>query len=794
MNRFESVTRPLMWFMALLLVALAAGCGGGSAGRDPILGSGLPSLVSLAVTPPTASIPVTGTQQFTAIATYSDGSSRDVTANPGTTWSAADVPPAINVAAISATGLATAGNNQGTSTITATFGGMAKTAKLTVHNATVVSFVVTPTTATIPVFGTQQFAAIQTFSDGNFYDRTSTSTWTTGGASAANASISNTAPTIGQAIGNTVTLVGAPVFIHANFNGLDATPATLNVIAATVTSISLTPATASILVNGKQQYTAIANLNNGTTLVVTADPATNWASSNNVVASLSPSGNGGGSATGNFAGSSNITATYGGKTSNVALLNVSKATVTSISLTPATASILVNGAQQYTAIATYSDGTTGDVTADPTTGWASSNPAIATLSPSGNGGGKATAGAIAGQTNITATYGNKTSSPPATLTVTNATVTSINVTPATASILVGGKQQYTATAILSDGSSTDVTTNPNTVWTSANPAVATFTAPPPTTGTATGVAAGTSNITAAYTSGGKTTTSPLFPAAGGAQLTVTAVNSGPANAGPNLGTVKPFGLLAYNAITNSAGPSHIYGDVALTQPGPGGTIASVTGPGFNDGGGAAPNLTSTAVTNSNGVTPGMVTAADNGTAANRAALPQLLTDLNAVYNDLYTRAAPGTLLTTPASAANQPGGTFGAATDLSGYVLSPGIYTSPATYGLSSTLGPLVLDAGGNPDAVFIIRSTSAGSGLTSTTGSVVLQNGAQAKNIFWVMKNNATIGNGASTFFQGTLVAGNVITLGSFTNVQGRTLAGALGLVSGAITLTGTNVITVPQ
>ena len=37
MNRFESVTRPLMWFMALLLVAVATGC---SKGSDPILGGG----------------------------------------------------------------------------------------------------------------------------------------------------------------------------------------------------------------------------------------------------------------------------------------------------------------------------------------------------------------------------------------------------------------------------------------------------------------------------------------------------------------------------------------------------------------------------------------------------------------------------------------------------------------------------------------------------------------------------------------------------------------------------------
>jgi hypothetical protein len=57
---------------------------------------------------------------------------------------------------------------------------------------------------------------------------------------------------------------------------------------------------------------------------------------------------------------------------------------------------------------------------------------------------------------------------------------------------------------------------------------------------------------------------------------------------------------------------------------------------------------------------------------------------------------------------------------------------------------------------------------------------------------DNATIG--AGTFFQGTIVAGHVITLLAGVNVEGRMLAGALGLVSGAITLTGTNVVTVPK
>jgi len=54
MNRFKSVTNPLMWFMAMLLSALAAGCGGGGGGGDPILGA---AVETISVAPAGAVIP-----------------------------------------------------------------------------------------------------------------------------------------------------------------------------------------------------------------------------------------------------------------------------------------------------------------------------------------------------------------------------------------------------------------------------------------------------------------------------------------------------------------------------------------------------------------------------------------------------------------------------------------------------------------------------------------------------------------------------------------------------------------
>jgi hypothetical protein len=69
-------------------------------------------------------------------------------------------------------------------------------------------------------------------------------------------------------------------------------------------------------------------------------------------------------------------------------------------------------------------------------------------------------------------------------------LTSIAVTPANPSILVGGQQQFTATGIYSDGSHQDLTNS--AIWTSSIPAVATISS----TGLATGVTSGSTTIQA----------------------------------------------------------------------------------------------------------------------------------------------------------------------------------------------------------------------------------------------------------------------------------------------------------
>src|SRR5580658_9142053 len=259
----------------------------------------------------------------------------------------------------------------------------------------------------------------------------------------------------------------------------------------TLTSIAVTPATASIAVGGTQQYVATGTYSNGGTLIITS--LVTWTSGTPGTATISSPG---GLATGVAAGTSIITASSGTIT-GTAVLNVTAApTLTSIAVTPATATIDIGGTQQYTATGTYSDGSMKTLTTET---WNSSTTATATISTSG-----LATGLALGTTTITATCGTVTS-PGVTLTVSNATLESIAVTPTNASIAVGATQQYTATGTYSDGTMSVLT---NATWTSSNIAVATIGS---TTGLATGVGVGTTTITAA--SG--TVTSP------GVTLTVT---------------------------------------------------------------------------------------------------------------------------------------------------------------------------------------------------------------------------------------------------------------------------------
>ncbi len=240
-----------------------------------------------------------------------------------------------------------------------------------------------------------------------------------------------------------------------------------------LTSIQVSPATASIGTGATQQFTAMGTFSDNSTQDLTSSAT--WSSSTPATATINTTG----LATGVAAGSTTITAVSGSVT-GTATLTVT-VTLTTITVTPATATITAGSTQQFKAMGTYSDNSTQDLTSSAT--WSSSATGVATINASG-----LATGVAAGPATITAASGSVMGT--ATLTV--IALKTITVTPATASVVIGGTQQFTATGTYTDNSQQDLTKS--ATWSSTPTTVATITSG----GLATGAGVGTAAISATF--------------------------------------------------------------------------------------------------------------------------------------------------------------------------------------------------------------------------------------------------------------------------------------------------------
>ena len=110
-----------------------------------------------------------------------------------------------------------------------------------------------------------------------------------------------------------------------------------------------------------------------------------------------------------------------------------------------------------------------------------------------------------------------------------------------------------------------------------------------------------------------------------------------------------------------------------------------------------------------------------------------------------------------------------------GQILTAGVYaiSSAATLNLN-----LLLDAQGNPNAVFIFQIN--GSFSTNASSKIILTNGALACNVFWKVEGLVSLATGTS--IKGTIIANNAaIKMYIGDTIEGRALS-----TNGAITVNG--------
>ena len=238
-----------------------------------------------------------------------------------------------------------------------------------------------------------------------------------------------------------------------------------------VASVSVSPASATVLAGQAVQLTAAPKDANGNPL---SGRTVTWSSSNTSVAIADVNGN----VTGLAPGSATITATSEGQ-SGTAAITVTNVPVNSVTVTPASASIQQGQTVQLTA-------TPKDVNGNALTGrvvtWSSSNTAVASVNASG----LVTSGA-AGSATITATSEGKSGT--AAITVTSVPVASVTVSPGSASLPEGRTVQLTATPRDANG---NPLTGRAVSWTSGNTSIVTVSS----SGLVSGLVAGSATITA----------------------------------------------------------------------------------------------------------------------------------------------------------------------------------------------------------------------------------------------------------------------------------------------------------
>jgi hypothetical protein len=101
--------------------------------------------------------------------------------------------------------------------------------------------------------------------------------------------------------------------------------------------------------------------------------------------------------------------------------------------------------------------------------------------------------------------------------------------------------------------------------------------------------------------------------------------------------------------------------------------------------------------------------------------------------------------------------------------------TYAATAGTLANSGKVILDAKGDPNAVFVFQAASTL--ITSVGSSMTLANGAQACNVYWRVGSSATIGVNSA-------LIGHVYALTSITAKTGARITGQLLARNGAVTL----------
>jgi len=430
-----------------------------SGGQPGSGGQPVPAVLNgLSVTPNTMSVAAAAALSLHATGSYSDGSTKDLTSLA--TWSSSD----LKVATVSAAGVVT-GVATGVVTVAAQSGTFSGSATVTVSgsNTNLTSIAISPANPSIAINTTQQLTATGNYGDGSSRDLTALVSWSS--STVANATVSAAGLVTGVAAGSAT--------ITATLGSVS-NSTSVTISAPTIASISISPNDLTLPIGISQQFIASAVYSDGSVQDLVS--GVTWTSSSTTVGTIDNTG----LAAILAAGSTTITATVGAF-SDSTTITVVPAHLTSITIAPATISIAAGTEQQFTATGNFDDGSTQVLTSLQ---WSSSASSVLTVDANGLG-----LAVGPGTSTVTATSGVIAAT--ASVTVSNATLVSLDIAPSNSFMPAGAAKQFTAVGHFSDNSTQDMTQS--VVWSSSSPSIASIT----NAGAVTSFLTGSTTITAA---------------------------------------------------------------------------------------------------------------------------------------------------------------------------------------------------------------------------------------------------------------------------------------------------------
>ncbi|AGH80143.1 Ig domain-containing protein group 2 domain-containing protein [Psychromonas sp. CNPT3] len=330
---------------------------------------------------------------------------------------------------------------------------------------------------------TQQFNVYSIFTDGKKEDVSDQVKWSLSDPELA--AIDKNGRLIAKKIGD--------VIVSAQYSGHLA-KAQLTIIQGSLKTVNIVPSTQILSKGTSKQYNAFILLTDGRSIDITEN--SDWSVENKNIASVNEQA----LVSALEEGNTKIKVQFNNQASAQTLsasasLQVSNASVKSISISPDNGIYPVGKMGVYHAKANYSDGTTQDITRDVT--WHSDDTGVVRIVESGINAGDAIASTI-GLTDISLTFNSMSAT--TAVTVNDAVLKKINITPINKTTQLGNEVQYQAYGTYSDMHKYDITKQVQ--WVSDDTDIAKI----DSNGSASTFKVGSTNISAIYQGVTKTTT------------------------------------------------------------------------------------------------------------------------------------------------------------------------------------------------------------------------------------------------------------------------------------------------